>query len=158
VGENLQDHLELLLQYTCKEPVSLYSSMSPLAKLGIGLRCLPVSHFCSLLFVTLTTPVTFSSGAIFQKLGYIQHFEHNLKPGCSLQTPTNTYKHHIRREDWIYFRETLERWLLLHAPFSVWRGVTWRMGVGWQMAVEARWSGSNQPHGSDRYDSVGCWD
>jgi len=51
VGENLQDHLELLLQYTCKEPVSLYSSMSPLAKLGIGLRCLPVSHFCSLLLV-----------------------------------------------------------------------------------------------------------
>lgn len=40
VGENLQDHLELLLQYKCRQPVSLYSSMSPLSKLMIGVRWL----------------------------------------------------------------------------------------------------------------------
>ncbi len=38
VGENLQDHLEFYFQQACREPVSLYSSMSPLAKLRIGLR------------------------------------------------------------------------------------------------------------------------
>ena len=40
VGENLQDHLELLLQFRCLQPVSLYSSMNPLGKLLIGLRWL----------------------------------------------------------------------------------------------------------------------
>jgi choline dehydrogenase len=38
VGENLQDHLEFYFQQACREPVSLYSSMSPLAKLRIGVR------------------------------------------------------------------------------------------------------------------------
>lgn len=40
VGRNLQDHLELLLQYTCKQPVSLYSSMTVLGKLAIGIEWL----------------------------------------------------------------------------------------------------------------------
>ena len=40
VGENLQDHLEFYFQQACREPVSLYSSMSPLAKLRIGMRWL----------------------------------------------------------------------------------------------------------------------
>jgi choline dehydrogenase len=40
VGENLQDHLEVYFQVACKEPVTLYSAMNPLAKLGIGLRWL----------------------------------------------------------------------------------------------------------------------
>ena len=40
VGENLQDHLEFYFQQACLKPVTLYSSMSPLAKLGIGLRWL----------------------------------------------------------------------------------------------------------------------
>jgi len=40
VGENLQDHLEFYFQQACREPVSLYSSMSPLAKLRIGVRWL----------------------------------------------------------------------------------------------------------------------
>jgi choline dehydrogenase len=40
VGSNLQDHLELLLQYTCKEPVSLYDNMTMLGKLAIGVRWL----------------------------------------------------------------------------------------------------------------------
>ena len=38
VGENLQDHLECYFQVACTEPVTLYSVMNPLAKLGIGLR------------------------------------------------------------------------------------------------------------------------
>ncbi len=40
VGENLQDHLEFYFQHACLEPVSLYSAMKPLAKLGIGMRWL----------------------------------------------------------------------------------------------------------------------
>jgi choline dehydrogenase len=38
VGENLQDHLEFYFQVASKLPVTLYSSMSPLAKLLIGAR------------------------------------------------------------------------------------------------------------------------
>ncbi len=40
VGENLQDHLEFYFQVACKEPVSLYPSIKPLAKAMIGLRWL----------------------------------------------------------------------------------------------------------------------
>jgi choline dehydrogenase len=40
VGENLQDHLEFYFQMACKEPITLYSSMGPLAKGLIGLRWL----------------------------------------------------------------------------------------------------------------------
>ena len=38
VGENLQDHLEFYFQLACTQPITLYASLSPLAKLGIGLR------------------------------------------------------------------------------------------------------------------------
>ncbi len=40
VGENLQDHLEFYFQVACKEPVTLYSSIKPLAKALIGARWL----------------------------------------------------------------------------------------------------------------------
>jgi choline dehydrogenase len=40
VGENLQDHLEFYFQVACREPVTLYSSMSPWAKALIGARWL----------------------------------------------------------------------------------------------------------------------
>ena len=40
VGENLQDHLEFYFQMACREPVTLYSAMNPLAKLRIGLQWL----------------------------------------------------------------------------------------------------------------------
>ena len=40
VGENLQDHLEFYFQVACKEPVSLYSALSPLSRFLIGLRWL----------------------------------------------------------------------------------------------------------------------
>ena len=40
VGENLQDHLETYVQYTCKEPITLYSALNPLAKLKIGVQWL----------------------------------------------------------------------------------------------------------------------
>lgn len=40
VGENLQDHLEFYFQVACREPVTLYSAMNPLAKLLIGMRWL----------------------------------------------------------------------------------------------------------------------
>jgi len=38
VGENLQDHIEAYVQYACKEPITLYAAMNPLAKLKIGLQ------------------------------------------------------------------------------------------------------------------------
>jgi choline dehydrogenase len=38
VGENLQDHLETYVQYACKEPITLYAAMNPLAKAKIGLE------------------------------------------------------------------------------------------------------------------------
>ena len=40
VGENLQDHIETYVQYACKEPITLYSAQSPLAKLKIGIEWL----------------------------------------------------------------------------------------------------------------------
>lgn len=40
VGENLQDHLEFYFQIESKKPITLYSSMNPLAKALIGLRWL----------------------------------------------------------------------------------------------------------------------
>ena len=36
VGANLQDHLETYVQYACKEPITLYGAMNPVAKLKIG--------------------------------------------------------------------------------------------------------------------------
>jgi choline dehydrogenase len=38
VGKNLQDHLELYVQQECVQPISLYSSLNPMAKLMIGVR------------------------------------------------------------------------------------------------------------------------
>jgi choline dehydrogenase len=40
VGENLQDHLEFYFQVACREPITLYSVMNPLAKLRLGVRWL----------------------------------------------------------------------------------------------------------------------
>ena len=36
VGENLQDHLEVYVQYACRRPVSLYSALKPWNQLRIG--------------------------------------------------------------------------------------------------------------------------
>lgn len=38
VGQNLQDHLELYVQYECTQPITLYNAMNPLAKARIGLE------------------------------------------------------------------------------------------------------------------------
>ncbi|MFM7484766.1 MAG: choline dehydrogenase, partial [Burkholderiaceae bacterium] len=40
VGENLHDHLEFYFQLACREPITLYSAMKPLAKARIGARWL----------------------------------------------------------------------------------------------------------------------
>jgi choline dehydrogenase len=40
VGENLQDHLEFYFQVACRQPITLYSAMSPFRKGLIGLRWL----------------------------------------------------------------------------------------------------------------------
>ena len=38
VGENLQDHSEIYIQYACKQPITLNGRMDPLGKLRIGLE------------------------------------------------------------------------------------------------------------------------
>ena len=38
VGENLQDHIEAYVQYSCKKPITLYRAMNPLVKLRIGVE------------------------------------------------------------------------------------------------------------------------
>ena len=40
VGENLQDHLEVYFQYSCKQPVTLNARLGPMSKLLIGARWL----------------------------------------------------------------------------------------------------------------------
>lgn len=40
VGENLQDHLETYVQYSCKKPITLYSALNPLVKMKIGVEWL----------------------------------------------------------------------------------------------------------------------
>ncbi len=40
VGENLQDHLEFYFQVACKQPITLYSAMNPIAQAIIGARWL----------------------------------------------------------------------------------------------------------------------
>ncbi len=38
VGQNLMDHLEFYMQYACRQPITLNSSLDPLSKLLIGMR------------------------------------------------------------------------------------------------------------------------
>lgn len=38
VGENLQDHLEVYVQYECNKPISLYPSLRPFGRLKVGLK------------------------------------------------------------------------------------------------------------------------
>ena len=38
VGQNLQDHLELYVQYACTKPVTLYAVENPLVKLKVGIE------------------------------------------------------------------------------------------------------------------------
>jgi len=40
VGENLQDHAEIYIQFACKQPITLNSKMDPFSKFMIGLRWL----------------------------------------------------------------------------------------------------------------------
>ncbi|MFO1058608.1 MAG: choline dehydrogenase [Dongiaceae bacterium] len=38
VGRNLQDHLEIYVQHSCTQPITLYKAMNPVAKLLIGIE------------------------------------------------------------------------------------------------------------------------
>ena len=44
VGENLQDHLEFYFQVACREPITLFSQMSPWRKALIGTRWILTKH------------------------------------------------------------------------------------------------------------------
>jgi choline dehydrogenase len=66
VGENLQDHLEFYFQVACKEPISLYSAMNPIAKGLIGARWLlrhdglgATNHFESCGFIRSRAGITY---------------------------------------------------------------------------------------------------
>ena len=66
VGENLQDHLETYVQYTCKEPITLYSALNPLVKARIGIQWL--------LFRTgLGATNHFESGGFIRSEAGVQH-------------------------------------------------------------------------------------
>ena len=66
VGENLQDHLETYVQYECKEPITLYSAINPLAKLKIGVEWM--------LFGTgLGATNHFESGGFIRSQAGVQH-------------------------------------------------------------------------------------
>jgi len=66
VGENLQDHLETYVQYTCKEPITLYSALNPLVKARIGIEWL--------LFRTgLGATNHFESGGFIRSEAGVQH-------------------------------------------------------------------------------------
>ena len=58
VGQNLQDHLEIYIQMTCTQPITLYSRLNPASKAAIGLRWLTLkdglgatNHFESCAFI-----------------------------------------------------------------------------------------------------------
>ena len=64
VGKNLQDHLELYVQQECVQPISLFSSLTPLAKAKIGVRWLltrgglgATNHFESGAFIRSRTGI-----------------------------------------------------------------------------------------------------
>lgn len=66
VGENLQDHLEFYFQMEATKPVTLYSSMNPLAKLAIGARWLlrkdglgATNHFESCGFIRSSAGISY---------------------------------------------------------------------------------------------------
>jgi len=66
VGENLQDHLEFYFQVACKEPITLYSAMNPIAKGLIGARWLlrhdglgATNHFESCGFIRSRAGITY---------------------------------------------------------------------------------------------------
>lgn len=66
VGKNLQDHLEIYIQYACKEPVSIYPSTLPLRKPLVGLKWLlnqtgdgATNHFESGAFLKSQDAMTF---------------------------------------------------------------------------------------------------
>lgn len=40
VGQNLQDHLEVYIQHSCTQPISIYPATKPLTKLKVGLQWL----------------------------------------------------------------------------------------------------------------------
>ena len=51
VGENLQDHLEMYLQYKCKQPVSLYPALNGIT----NLRLVPSGYLTVQVLVQVTS-------------------------------------------------------------------------------------------------------
>ncbi len=66
VGRNLQDHLELYVQYACKEPITLYVTENPIRRIAIG-----VEWF---LFKTgLGASAHLEAGAFIRRTGDVPH-------------------------------------------------------------------------------------
>ncbi len=66
VGRNLQDHLELYVQYACKEPITLYVTENPIRRVAIG-----VEWF---LFKTgLGASAHLEAGAFIRRTGDVPH-------------------------------------------------------------------------------------
>jgi choline dehydrogenase len=130
VGENLQDHLEFYFQVACKQPVTLYSSMNPLAKAMIGLRWLlrrdglgATNHFESCGFIRsrsgirypniqyhfLPLAVTYDGKSLATCHGFQLHVgpmrsksrgHVRLKSNNPLEKPEIRFNYMSHREDW----------------------------------------------------------
>ena len=134
VGENLMDHLELYLQHECTQPITLFGSMSPLAKAQIGATWLlskrglgSTSHFESGAFVRsragisrpdiqyhfLPLAVTYDGSVLADRHGYQVHAgtlhsksrgHVRLRSADPADKPVLRFNYMSHEEDWIDFR------------------------------------------------------
>jgi choline dehydrogenase len=134
VGENLQDHLEFYFQLACREPITLYSSMQPLAKALIGARWLlrkdglgATNHFETGGFIRsragvrypdiqyhfLPLAVTYDGSAMAREHGFQAHVGPmrsrsrgwvRLASGSALDKPKIRFNYMSHADDWLEMR------------------------------------------------------
>ena len=111
VGENLQDHLEFYFQVSCKEPVSLYSSLNPLSRFLIGLRWL-------LRHDGLGASNHFESGAFIRSRSGIRYpnLQYHFLPMAVSYDGSSLAKEHGFQAHIGPMRSQSRGWVRLHSP------------------------------------------
>jgi choline dehydrogenase len=134
VGENLQDHLEFYFQVACREPITLYSEVSPLHRALIGARWLLTrdglgasNHFETggfirsragvrypdIQFHFLPLAVSYDGTALASEHGFQAHAGPmrsqsqgwvRLKSADAREPPRIQFNYMSREEDWIEMR------------------------------------------------------
>jgi choline dehydrogenase len=134
VGENLQDHLEFYFQVASRQPITLYSSLNPLAKAVIGMRWLmrrdglgATNHFESCGFIRsragvpypdiqfhfLPMAVRYDGRSMASEHGFQAHVgpmrsksrgHVRLKSRDPLQAPTIRFNYMSHPDDWTEMR------------------------------------------------------